>query len=86
MLYSNPRKCQYLCSQHLQACSFDCHRELPSEQRSRKRRRLNFMATEQKKDDRENIHSSMDDLHAQVGNLGDSILRHWILSAREMMN
>ena len=30
-------------SQHLQACSFDCHTELPSEQRSRKRRRLNFM-------------------------------------------
>ena len=52
MLYSNPRKCQYLCSQHLQACSFDCHTELPSEQRSRKRRRINFMPTEQKKDDR----------------------------------
>ena len=43
MLYSNPRKCQYLCRQHLQACSFDCHIELPSEQRSRNRRRLNFM-------------------------------------------
>ena len=27
----------------LQGCSFDCHTELPSEQRSRKRRRLNFM-------------------------------------------
>ena len=52
MLYSNPRKCQYLCNQHLQACSIDCHTELPSEQRSRKRRRLNFMPTEQKKDDR----------------------------------
>ena len=52
MLYSNPRKCQYLCSQHLQACSFDCHTELPSEQRPQKRRRLNFMPTEQKKDDR----------------------------------
>ena len=50
MLYSNPRKCQYLCSQHLQACSFDCHTDLPSEQRSRKRSRLNFMPTEQKKD------------------------------------
>ena len=52
MLYSNTRKCQYLCSQHLQAFYFDCHTELPSEQRSRKRKRLNFMPTEQKKDDR----------------------------------
>ena len=38
MLYSNTRKWQYLCSQHLQACSFDCHTELPSEQRSWKRK------------------------------------------------
>ena len=52
MLYSNPRMCQYMCSQHLQACSFDCYTELPSEQRSGKRRRLNFMPTEEKKDDR----------------------------------
>ena len=43
MLYSNHRKCQYLCSQHIQACSSDCHTELHSEQRSRKHRRLNFM-------------------------------------------
>ena len=52
MLYSIPRKCQYLCSQYLQVCCFDCHTELPSVQRSRKRRRLHFMPTEQKKDDR----------------------------------
>ena len=52
MLYSITRKCQYLCSQHLQACSFDCHTELHSEQRSQKRKRLNFMPTEQKKNDR----------------------------------
>ena len=43
MLYSNPRKCQYLCNQHLHGCSYDCHTELPSEQRSQKRKRLNFM-------------------------------------------